>query len=330
MLRRLAADDSAALTSLWQAADNARRESVGQLALPAGENVLSRPGAFGVGVFDDSLVSAAVAMPARGDDGRSEHNVPGLAHISWVMTEPARWGEGLGGRVVRAVMSHAIRRGFARAQLWTHTTNVGAQCVYEREGFWRSGRERLDDHGQQLVHYLRDLPILATRSRPAARLLCVDGDERVLLLQFRDPHDGHLLWEPPGGGIEPGESAYEAVVREWAEETGFPLPDVAPESTYVARDLVWRGERWVVDEQFFLGRMSGVGTPIPADAADQEMDAYLGSAWVPWRQLDDLPDPLIPDLLPVLRRLDPKGPWAESSTSPAVQSHPGDRSAERH
>lgn len=312
-LRRLTLDDSATLTSLWQAANNARRQSIGLPALPEGEEVLSRPGAFGVGRYDDKLVSAAVAMPARGDDGRSEHRVPGLAHISSVMTAPDRWGEGLGGRVVRAVFSHAIRRGFARAQLWTQASSIAAQRVYERAGFRPSGRERLDADGEPIVHYLCDLPVLPTKSRPAARLLCFDVEDRLLLLHFRDPHDGHLLWEPPGGGIEPGESARAAVQREWAEETGFPPPDLGSESTYVARDLVWRGARWVVDEQFFLGRLSGVGTPIAAEAADQEMDAYLGSAWVPWRELDDLPDPVIPDLLPVLRRLAPHGPWAEPS-----------------
>jgi 8-oxo-dGTP pyrophosphatase MutT (NUDIX family)/GNAT superfamily N-acetyltransferase len=312
VLRRLTLDDSAALTSLWQAANNARRERIGLLALPGGDCVLARSGAFGVGIFDDGvLVSAAVGMPARADDGRSEHNVPGLAHISSVMTTPDRWGEGLAGEVVEAVMIQALRRGYGRAQLWTHASNSASQRVYERHGFWRSGRERPDDNGEQILHYLRDLPVLPTRSRPAARVLCLDDENRMLLLHFRDPHDGHLLWEPPGGGIEGDETPHEAVVREWAEETGLSLPHLAPNSTDVARDLVWRGARWVVDEQFFLARLPGVGTPIPSEGIDQEMDAYLGSQWVPWRELDQLPDPVIPDLIPVLRRLDPRGPWAD-------------------
>jgi 8-oxo-dGTP pyrophosphatase MutT (NUDIX family)/GNAT superfamily N-acetyltransferase len=316
VLRRLTSDDSASLASLWQEANNARRESIGLSALPEAEPVLARAGAFGVGIFDGDLVSAAVALPARGDDGRSQLNVPGLAHISSVMTAPNRWGDGLAGRVVEAVMSAALRRGYSRAQLWTHLTNGAAQRVYEREGFWRSGRERPDDNGEPMAHYLCDLPVLQTRSRPAARLLCLDASDRLLLLHFRDPHDGHLLWEPPGGGIEPGESPREAVIREWAEETGLPLPALAPESTYVARDIVWRGSRWVVDEHFFLARMPGVGPPIPSEGVDQELDAYLGSDWVPWRNVGALPDPATPDVVPVLRRLDPSGPWA-SPSSPA-------------
>ncbi|WP_241027565.1 NUDIX domain-containing protein [Streptomyces verrucosisporus] len=41
---------------------------------------------------------------------------------------------------------------------------------------------------------------------PAARVVCLDAADRVLLLEWRDPYDGSRLWEPPGGGIEPGET----------------------------------------------------------------------------------------------------------------------------
>lgn len=312
-LRRLTDDDAASLSSLWQAGTAARRERIGLTAVPEAASVLARPDVFGVGLFEPGLVSAAVALPARGDNGRSECNVPGLTHISSVVTDPARWGEGLGGIVLRAIQLQAIRRGFARAQLFTRDTNLAAQRLYEREGFVRSGRQRRSDDGEQMVHYLRNLPILATRSRPAARVICLDAEERVLLLYFRDPADGSRLWEPPGGGIEPGESPRDALLREWAEETGFPAPELGSESTVVARDLVWRGDRWVTDESFFFGRVPALGTPIPAEDADQAMDAYLGSAWVPWRELDKLEDPVIPDLIPVLRRLDPHGAWADAS-----------------
>jgi 8-oxo-dGTP pyrophosphatase MutT (NUDIX family)/GNAT superfamily N-acetyltransferase len=324
LLKRLARADDAALAALWQAATDLRRERIGLEPLTDAALLLQRPGSFGVGIFDGAnegeggdpacgrLVSAAVALPALADDARSQIDVPGLAHIASVVTEPSRWAEGLGGRVVRAVMLQAVRRGFSRAQLWTRGTNAGAQRLYAREGFVRSGRERTEHLGEQIVHYLRDLPLPPTRSRPAARLLCLDADERLLLLHFRDPSDGHQLWEPPGGGTEAGESPLEAVVREWGEETGLPVPRIEPMSTYVARDLVWRAERWVGDEQFFLARLPSVGTPILDENVDQEMDAYIGSSWVPWRNLETLEDPVEPDLLPVLRRLDPSGPWAGS------------------
>lgn len=53
---------------------------------------------------------------------------------------------------------------------------------------------------------------------------------RVLMLQralgdAEDPAAGK--WEFPGGGIEPGENPEDAAKREFAEETGLPLPDDA-------------------------------------------------------------------------------------------------------
>ena len=51
-----------------------------------------------------------------------------------------------------------------------------------------------------------------------------DAPGRLLLIQRgHDPHRG--LWSLPGGRIEPGESAEQAVVREVREETGL---DVMP------------------------------------------------------------------------------------------------------
>ncbi|OJF15212.1 NUDIX domain-containing protein [Couchioplanes caeruleus] len=57
--------------------------------------------------------------------------------------------------------------------------------------------------------------------RPAARVVCLDAVDRVLLLHWRDPFDGSSLWEPPGGGIDAGETPLQAARRELAEETGL-------------------------------------------------------------------------------------------------------------
>ncbi len=147
-------------------------------------------------------------------------------------------------------------------------------------------------------------------SRPAARLVCLDPANRVLLLHWRDPLDGSSCGSHPAAAIEAGESSYDAVVREWQEETGLPLPDMASQPTAVGREVIFNGNRSVVDEDFFLGRAVAAGEPRPDEATAVEQDAYLGHAWVPWRELDSLEDVVEPDLLPVLRRLDDGGPWA--------------------
>lgn len=310
----LSSSHEAVLALLWRAATDTRRAHAGlELIQPleGATSALSRPGAFGVGVFDDvQLVAAAVAMPARGDAGCSSRRVPGLVHVSSVATHPTRWREGWGAVVTKAILSQAMRRGYARAQLWTYARSPTARRLYERLGFAVSGLQKTDDRGEDVVHYVADLVAPLHVPRRAARVLCCDPTGRVLLMHWRDPYDGHHLWEPPGGGIEAGETAPEAAVREWTEETGLAVPDLVEAPTDVVRDLFWAGHRYVTSEQFFLARASYAGVPDTRGQTAVERDCYLGHTWVSWQDLDDLEGPVEPDLLPVLRRLDPDGPWA--------------------
>lgn len=56
---------------------------------------------------------------------------------------------------------------------------------------------------------------------PAATILAItDNDEVILARQFR-PGPKMILNELPGGYIEPGEGALEAIEREFLEETGY-------------------------------------------------------------------------------------------------------------
>ena len=58
--------------------------------------------------------------------------------------------------------------------------NVVAQRLYDREGFVRSGREKVDDFGEDIVHYVRGLPVAEPSYRAAARILGLDAEDRVL------------------------------------------------------------------------------------------------------------------------------------------------------
>ena len=307
LLKRVTQEDHDSFDALWQAASDERRSLLGLSLHTPLASVIDRPGAFGVGVFDgDDMVSAAVVIPCRSDDGRGTHNVPGLAHISAVATRPDRWGEGLGGRAVRAILSIARRHGYARVQLWTHRDNDRALRLYDREGFVRSGREKVDDFGEPIVHLIREIPVLEPGYRPAARLLCLDPDsteDRVLLMRWWDPVDGYVLWEPPGGGIEEGEDPAETVLREWAEETGLPAPQILAGPAHVARDAFWGGGRLVTDEWFFLGRLTGRHDAEPAALTDKEQIELIERQWIAVADLDSLSDPVVPDVLPILNRL---------------------------
>lgn len=80
------------------------------------------------------------------------------------------------------------------------------------------------------------------RERPTARVVLLDGEDRILLMRGRlpDAPEGPDFWFTVGGGLEPGESLEDAARREAYEETG--LCDL------VLGPVVWRDETILRDE----------------------------------------------------------------------------------
>jgi GNAT superfamily N-acetyltransferase len=78
-----------------------------------------------------TVVGVAAGFDARADDGAGDV-LPGLAHLSLVFVEPARWGRGIGGRLVDAVLAEARRRANDRIQLWTHEDTARAPGPWTR------------------------------------------------------------------------------------------------------------------------------------------------------------------------------------------------------
>jgi 8-oxo-dGTP pyrophosphatase MutT (NUDIX family) len=138
------------------------------------------------------------------------------------------------------------------------------------------------------------------RHRPAARVLCLDPRGRVLLLRWRDPVDRTIFWEPPGGGLEPGESPLAAARRELYEETGLPADAVLDRSIVVQRDFRWNGGHFQGPETFFLGRVATAEVPGAWGLTGDEEGALLGYSWFTREELATCREPLQPPELPTI------------------------------
>ncbi|GAA2700318.1 NUDIX hydrolase [Actinoplanes palleronii] len=134
--------------------------------------------------------------------------------------------------------------------------------------------------------------------RPAVRVICYDADGRILLLNWLDPHDRSRLWEPPGGGIDPGETPLQAARRELTEETGLDPALIRPDFLLVERDTVWKGRRWRGPEQFFAATYPTAQPEVRRDGLlPYEQTDLQAHRWIHPADFPTLPDRLEPPTL---------------------------------
>jgi 8-oxo-dGTP pyrophosphatase MutT (NUDIX family) len=80
-----------------------------------------------------------------------------------------------------------------------------------------AGQERRDRQGSSRGELMAGKRSIGSGQGLGAFAVILDGDGRVLLVHRRDLD----LWNLPGGRVEPGETPWQAVVREVREETGL-------------------------------------------------------------------------------------------------------------
>ena len=127
------------------------------------------------------------------------------------------------------------------------------------------------------------------RLRQTARGLLLDQADRLLLARhdLRARHFSGVVWAPPGGGVEPGESLVDAVIRELLEEVGYRTsPDevrhvwhqVVVTSTYAEG---WDG----AIHDYFVVRCDAFE---PAGSSADQLLADEGITQFKWWTLDEL------------------------------------------
>lgn len=138
--------------------------------------------------------------------------------------------------------------------------------------------------------------------RKCAGLMLVNDAGRVFVARRKDTPDA---WQMPQGGIDKGEDARAAALREMEEEIGTAKAEIIAETAdWLRYDLpdhligkVWKGKYRGQEQKWFLLRFTGTDADIDIDTRHPEFDAWK------WAPVDDLPDMIVPFKRPIYEQL---------------------------
>lgn len=130
--------------------------------------------------------------------------------------------------------------------------------------------------------------------RRAGRVILLDSNNRVLLLQGRDPSlDSHSWWFTPGGGAEEGETQRQAALRELFEETGLQLEEVTGPIWIRHASFDFNGDHYEQSEEFYFARIDSHDVDT-SGWTELENETVLSTRWWPLDQLALTTDDVFP------------------------------------
>jgi putative (di)nucleoside polyphosphate hydrolase len=135
-----------------------------------------------------------------------------------------------------------------------------------------------------------------SRYRPCAGIMLLNQDRHIFTGQRMD--NAEDAWQMPQGGIDPGEDALTAALRELTEETGIAahLVDVIAESAGEHlynlpphyKDRFWGGRYDGQRQTWFVMRFLGIDADVDIATVHQEFRSWR------WASPDTLVDLIVP------------------------------------